>query len=528
MTKLVNNAEGGSSTTTVTTGNSGGSSGSAFDVVTIGTSAALTFDTTHIAHGSLSYKFVASSSGSVVCAWSTSLTGSSLTQVWFRAYVYTTGHSSTLKLIEALSTSTQRAAISINTSGKIILVNAAGTTVATSTTTIPTNQWIRLEGFFIGSATVGQIECKIFTTSADAVTPDETQTTTAVQNTGGTINRLQFGNPTSGVSFTHWMDELGASDTAYLGPVKIVTAAITLKKMVVAGTGHVKPVVTGAIKLKKMVLSGNSHEKSVITGAIKLKKMRVASTFFGFGLTRQISWDTGNPAYFQGVSNGVLYPRNSPGVAWNGLISVTEKSDPKSTSLYIDGQLYRNRNVPDAFTGTISAYTYPDELEPYTGVANGITAQPKNTFSMTFRDNRELHLVYNVLLGPSNDEYSSVGDSVNPLAFQWDFTTLPANIPGGRPSAHLVIMVDYAQPEALAALEAILYGDDANAPSMPTPQAVYDLFVTYAAMIITDNGDGTWTADGPDDAITLVSDIFTINWPSATYLDSDKYSIRTL
>ena len=530
MTKLLNNAEGGTNGTTVTTGNSGGSSGDAFDVVTIGASDTLTFDNAHAAHGSLSYKFISGSTSAVVLVWSTSLTGSSLTQVWWRAYYYATSHSMAIKIVEALSGSTQRAAVSINTSGKIILQNAAGTTISTSSTTLPTSAWVRLEGFFIGSATVGQIECKIFTTSADEFTPDETLTTSAAQNTGGTITKIQFGDSSPSAPFTNWMDDLGVSDTAYIGSAvkDIFTGSINLKKMVIAGAGHLKPIGTGTIKLKKMVLSGTSHEKTAITGTIALKKMKFSSSFFGFGTTRQIVWDTGNPAYFQGVSNGVLYPRNSPGVAWNGLISVTEKSDPKSTSLYIDGQLYRNRNVPDAFTGTISAYTYPDELEPYTGVANGITAQPKNTFSMTFRDNRELHLVYNVLLGPSNDEYSSVGDSVNPLAFQWDFTTLPANIPGGRPSAHLVIMIDYAQPEALAALEAILYGDDANAPSMPTPQAVYDLFMTYAAMIITDNGDGTWTADGPDDAITLVSDIFTINWPSATYLDTDKYSIRTL
>lgn len=529
MTKLINSAEGGTSGTTVTTGNSGSSSGNAFDALTIGTSATLTFDSTHAAHGGLAYKFTTpvSDTNSIV-EWTTSLTGSSLSQVWFRAYCYITAHTGTLKLVEVLSSTTVRASIALNSSGKVLTQNAAGTTLTTSTTTVPLNQWFRLEGFFIGSATVGQVEVKIFTTSADEVTPDETNTSTAVQNTGGTINRIQFGNPTTVASYTIWMDELGASDTAYIGPVKTSAVTIKLKKMVVAGTGHIKPVVTGAIKLKKMVLAGVSHEKSVVTGAIKLKKMRLSSTFFGFGLTRQISWDTGSPVYFSGVSNGVLYPRNSPGVPWNGLISVTEKGDAKSTSLYIDGQLYRNRNVPDAFAGVISAYTYPDELEPYIGVVKGITAQPKKTVGLTFSDNRELHLVYNVLFGPSSDEYASMGDSVNPVAFSWDVTTLPANIPGGRPGAHIVIMVDYAHPEAVAALEAILYGDDANAPSMPSIQTVYDLFASYASMIITDNGDGTWTADGPDDAITLVSDIFTIVWPSATYIDTDTYSIRTL
>ena len=530
MTKLLNNAEGGTNGTTVTTGNSGGSSGNAFDAVTIGGSDTLTFDNAHAAHGSLSYNFTSGSASAVVLVWSTSLTGSSLTQVWWRAYYYATSHSMAIKIVEALSGSTQRAAVSINTSGKIILQNAAGTTISTSSTTLPTSAWVRLEGFFIGSATVGQIECKIFTTSPDEVTPDETLTTSAAQNTGGTITKIQFGDASPTTIFTNWMDDLGVSDTAYIGSAgaDLFTGAIKLKKMVVSATGHVKPVGTGAIKLKKMVLSGTSHEKTAITGTIALKKMKFSSSFFGFGTTRQIVWDTGTRTHFQGVSQAVLYAKNPPGVPWNGLISVTQKGDAKSTSLYVDGQLYRNRNVPDTFAGTISAYTYPDELEPYLGVVNGVTAQPKPAFGLTYRNNNEIHLVYNVLLDPSSDDYASLSNNSNPVAFSWAFTTLPENIPGGRPGAHVVIDLASANPGAVSDLENIIYGDDANAPSLPTIQAVFDLFATYAEMIITDNGDGTWTATGPDSAISLVGDIFTIAWPSARFLNTDTYSIRTL
>jgi hypothetical protein len=299
--------------------------------------------------------------------------------------------------------------------------------------------------------------------------------------------------------------------------------------------------------------------------------MKFSSSFFGFGTTRQIVWDTGTRTYSRGVSQAVLYTKNPPGVPWNGLISVTQKGDPKSVSLYVDGQLYRNRNVPDTFAGTISAYTYPDELEPYLGVVNGVTAQPKPVFGLTYRNNNEIHLVYNVLLDPSSDDYVSLSNNSNPVAFSWAFTTLPENIPGGRPGAHVVIDVATANATAVSALEAIIYGDDANAPSLPTIQAVYDLFAAYALLIIVDNGDGTWTAidgdyidggtpdsvvigefDGgspssvyssdqvisggsPDDSfsdgtiVTMLDDeTFQITWPSANYIDTDSYSIRTL
>jgi hypothetical protein len=75
----------------------------------------------------------------------------------------------------------------------------------------------------------------------------------------------------------------------------------------------------------------------------------------------QIAWDQ-DSFYSLGVHNGVLYPQNSPGVAWNGLVSVVENGDDAPTALYIDGQKILDRSVPGSFAGTISAYTYPDEF----------------------------------------------------------------------------------------------------------------------------------------------------------------------
>jgi hypothetical protein len=246
----------------------------------------------------------------------------------------------------------------------------------------------------------------------------------------------------------------------------------------------------------------------------------------------RVTWDDVK-GYSQGVSKGVLYPENSPGVAWNGLTSITEKGDNSPTSLYIDGQKYRNRSVDAPFAGNITAFTYPDEFDQCIGVSSGVTTQPRVTFGLCYQVSNEIHLVYNALAALSSAQFSTLSDQSNPVDFSWDFTTQPVKIPGGKPGSHLVIMTDYATPAAIAAIEAVLYGSDTNDPSLPDPETVIGIFEANATLIITDNGDGTWTATGPATVITMLDadtdDItFDINWPSAVFIDDDSYTISSL
>jgi hypothetical protein len=224
---LTNNFEGSTSGTTITTGNSGGTSGNAFDVVTIGGTSTLTYDSTHAAHGTLSAK-VTEPPGAVNCflEWTTSLTGTSLSQAWFRCYIYLTAFpaTSTVRVVRALNSATFLGGVGITTAGKVVTVNSAGATQTTSTAVVPTNQWFRLEGYIIGSASAGQIQVEIFTSSMDAVSPDETDTTGSAINTANTITALVFGNPSSQGSYTFWLDDLGASSTGYIGPALFTVA----------------------------------------------------------------------------------------------------------------------------------------------------------------------------------------------------------------------------------------------------------------------------------------------------------------
>ncbi|HEY2455591.1 MAG TPA: hypothetical protein VGI71_23850 [Scandinavium sp.] len=243
----------------------------------------------------------------------------------------------------------------------------------------------------------------------------------------------------------------------------------------------------------------------------------------------RISWDTGTRFYPEGVSQGVLYPQNSPGVAWNGLISVTEKGDASSNPLYFDGQKYQEDSVLSEFDGTVVAFTYPDEFEQYNGITKGLTAQKRKSFGLCYRDNNKLHIVYNASAAPSSDQYNSLSDTPNPVAFSWDISTVPMDIPAARPTPHLVIVLAQANTAALAELEALLYGDDANDPSLPDPLTVISIFESNTTLRITDNGDGSWTASGPDSVVFMTgTDSFQINWSSAVLIDSDTYTVYSL
>jgi hypothetical protein len=221
LTDLTNSAEGGSSGTTLTTGNSGGTSGSAFDIVTPGSGATLAFDNAQAAHGSLSYKVATSAtSASNVFGWSTSI-GSSAT-MWFRAYLYMTGLlAADTRLVRFFTGTTTDAAVWISASTGILrFVNSAATNIFFMTNAVPTNQWFRIEGFVIGNATTGQVELKQFNT-ADSTTATETKTSAATAATNAAVDSVTFGVTQAAASIgPYWTDDLGVSNTGYLGPAQ--------------------------------------------------------------------------------------------------------------------------------------------------------------------------------------------------------------------------------------------------------------------------------------------------------------------
>ena len=204
--------------------------------------------------------------------------------------------------------------------------------------------------------------------------------------------------------------------------------------------------------------------------------------------------DAGNRFYETGIEAGVLYPIDGSGdyplgVAWNGLISVTESpSGAEPTALYADNIKYLTLVSAEEFACTIEAYTYPDEF----GLCDGSVApvvgtflgqQLRTIFGLVFKTKigndvagdalgYKLHLIYGCLASPSEKGFQSVNDSPEAITFSWEVATTPPAITTYIPTAQIIIDSRTADAVKLAALLLILFGDAATDPNLPLPDAI--------------------------------------------------------
>lgn len=246
----------------------------------------------------------------------------------------------------------------------------------------------------------------------------------------------------------------------------------------------------------------------------------------------RIKWEENRP-YSVGLDRGVLYLADNSGVVWNGLLSVVEStSDEKTKPLYFDGLRYAITTSIEDFAFTLSAFTYPDQFEAYNGSSGMLDGQNRNTFGFAYRikteSGYEIHLVYNALAQPAVKNWKPVSRAVDISPLVWKVTSVPSWFLGGAPSAHIVVDAAIAYPEFLTALEDALYGTTTTAPRLPSVTELIAMATTNPRLIVTDNGDGTWTATGPDDAIKVYTDgSFEITWPTAIFLGEGIYQLTT-
>lgn len=207
----------------------------------------------------------------------------------------------------------------------------------------------------------------------------------------------------------------------------------------------------------------------------------------------KLVWDqTGERLYETGVQKGVLQPSGGDAVAWNGLTAVNvTPSGAEATALYADDIKYLNLMSAEEVGATIEAYMYPDEFaecngekSPVEGVYFGQQTRKKFDFCWrTTVGNDELgndfgykiHILYNCLAAPSEKAYSSINDSPEAMTLSWEVTTTPVAVStaGYKPTAYICIDSTKVDATKLAALEKIIYGDDASGtPKIPTPEEI--------------------------------------------------------
>lgn len=247
----------------------------------------------------------------------------------------------------------------------------------------------------------------------------------------------------------------------------------------------------------------------------------------------RLMWhEPGSRRYEAGVDRGVLYPEVGPGLAWNGLISVSEQTtEADSRRLYLDGVGHAQRRRPGSFQAKVTAYSYPAILDELQGLS--FTNSKPKPFGLSYRVQSDrgylIHVVYNAMVVGSGSEYTTIGNGADPSNFSWDIFTRPNPLGSIASTAHMVIDTGIAHQSAVDAIEEILYGGNFSEPRLPSLDETLEIFESNSIVRITDHGDGTWSAEGPDSVIRMLDETtFEIDWPSAVYISEDTYRIKSL
>lgn len=241
-----------------------------------------------------------------------------------------------------------------------------------------------------------------------------------------------------------------------------------------------------------------------------------------------LTWDgSGDRFYETGVDRGVLFVKTAtgyaPGVAWNGLVSVTESPEgAEANDIYADNIKYLSLISAEDFKGTIECYTYPDDFDACNGVKDAgvdglsVSQQERAKFAMVYRTligndsegtekGYKLHFIWDMTAAPTEKAYATVNDSPEAITFSYEFSTIPTQVlsytvTSGSEEQTIVLKAtahaevdstkftgDTTKKGYLEALESFIYGTKASGSGddtpaqMPTITQLYKLVTTGSA-----------------------------------------------
>lgn len=219
----------------------------------------------------------------------------------------------------------------------------------------------------------------------------------------------------------------------------------------------------------------------------------------------KLQWDqVGERLYEAGLDRGVLYLSDGTGVPWNGLTSVEEDmSGDGSTPAYYDGVKYLDIPSIGDYEATLSALTYPDEFLEYEGISslgNGlfVDGQDSKLFGLSYRTlvgnavdgtdhGYKIHLVYNLTSVMNASNFETLNETLNPQLFKWRIMGVPQEALNYRPTAHVIFDSRYLNAEMFEALEAMLYGDADDNPTIPSISELLDFVTFFGPKLINPN-----------------------------------------
>lgn len=241
----------------------------------------------------------------------------------------------------------------------------------------------------------------------------------------------------------------------------------------------------------------------------------------------RIIWETLDKTYETGVDQAVLYSKTGLVIPWSGIIAVKEQEITNDfAGYYLNGIKRLNKIQNSDFKADVSAFMYPEEMDTEK-VFSGFSYRTKIS-NLQYK----IHLVYNPRFIINEKSYDSMLDVVSLTTFNWQITTTPIDIVGYAPSSHITIELSGVSEYIVDYVESLLYGTIDHLGRLPSIAELINIAEElrfHNVLLIIDNGDGSWTAIGPDNMITMTDNTsFEITAPSAIFIDSESYTLTSM
>lgn len=220
-------------------------------------------------------------------------------------------------------------------------------------------------------------------------------------------------------------------------------------------------------------------------------------------MTRLI-WDNpSGPKYTSGVSQGVFFGKDGKGVAWSGLVGVTEKPQANApTPIYnAAGTKYDIKGNVAEKKHALTCYIYPDAMDEYLGIEYldnyGFQADERapKPFHMAYRTETgnghyEIHVLLSQIATFSDTARATLSTNATPSVISMNLEGVPD--PRFK-SSHVIL--DSRLPITKSA-ESLLFGDefnDSDFNAFLTAEPVWETVATnYAPTIEPDYDNWVW------------------------------------
>lgn len=318
MTVTTADFEAGVNSATIATGDAG--SATAWNTIV----STPNYDNTQKAHGNLAAHFNVTNAA-MYAGWQAAL-GTIQSPFYGRFYVrFATFPGTFNSFFAAANTSYTTSGgqafdldFSASSGGSMRVVVGGNTAAAyTFTTTLTANQWWRIEYLVVPSATVGQVQVKLYS-SLDSITVTEDSGLKTGLNTLASIDRVSYGN-VRGASgnWSVWFDNIVANATGFPGPYPVNTTA---------------PTVSGSAGAGSVLTAGNGTWNSGATFNYTYQWTRAGSNIGGAtsATYTTVSADIGNAIGCTVTATGQQATNESATTASSNTVTVTA-STPANT-----------------------------------------------------------------------------------------------------------------------------------------------------------------------------------------------------